>query len=135
MQKVRKNFHQKKILAVAVLFFVIFFLKAKNNVFFESIAICSLFFSDWYYGKVRACGTLISPFNSFKLRRKKSGNSEVAFIMPSQRHILALLCDLKSEKKCNLQMKSRKPNLFASPYRGNKNQQFLEFFLKWNCHK
>ena len=121
MQKVSKNFHQKKILAVAVLFFVIFFFESEKQCLFWINSYLFTFFSDWYYGKVRACGTLISPFNSFKLRRKKSGNTEV-FYHALATYDISLRCSvLWNPKKYDLQMKSRKPIY-------NKNQRFLEFF-------
>ena len=56
-------------------------MKAKNNDNKKKhdVAVRSLFFRLVLWKNVRAYGTLISPFNSFKLRREKSGNSEVFY--------------------------------------------------------
>ena len=85
------------------------------------LAVRSFFFRLVLLKKVRAYGTLISPFNSFKLRRKKSGNTEV-FYHALATYDISLRCSvLWNPKKYDLQMKSRKPIY-------NKNQRFLEFF-------
>ena len=110
------------------------FLKAKNNDYKKIISCFFTLFRLWKIMEKFGHGNqhYFSPLIPSSWDEKNLATLR-SFIMPSQRHILALLCALKSEKKCNSQMKSRKPNLFASIQRPQKSTLFLRIFsqMEW----
>ena len=128
VQKVSKNFHQKKNLAVTVHFFIIFF---KNH----QIAVRSLFFQIGIMEK--SSGIWNINFTFYFIQTETEKIWQLWGLLSCPRNDISLRCSvLWNPKKSAIHKWSQENLICLPPYKGHKNQHyFLEFFLKWNGQK